>query len=134
EREEIIRGLDPDLRMRLRKAGYRVVVVPDTWFYHLPPDTYSGILKKFFRNGKGSSFIQTYRPDLIFETDEGQSAFHKKRGLFYRAFRFPLRLLDHLTHLRLIAFSALLAYLGGFIWGYIKYNIYKIAGRTPDNE
>jgi len=34
ERENILRGLDPDLRVRFRNAGYRVVLVPNTWIYH----------------------------------------------------------------------------------------------------
>ena len=31
EREDILRGLDPILRVKMRKAGYRVVLVPDNW-------------------------------------------------------------------------------------------------------
>src|SRR5207244_13552675 len=31
---QIVRGVDPELRHRLRQAGYRIAVVPASWHYH----------------------------------------------------------------------------------------------------
>lgn len=133
EREEIIRGLDPDLRARLRNTGYRVVLVPDTWFYHLPPAKFSKFIKKFYRNGQGSSFIQLFSPELIYETDTGKGKFKERRSFAYRVCRYPLRMMDDLFHFRVIAFISNLSYLAGFITGYIKYSIKKLAGKDKSN-
>ncbi|MDP8263820.1 MAG: glycosyltransferase [Candidatus Ancaeobacter aquaticus] len=123
EREEIIRGLDPDLRVRLRNAGYKIVLVPNTHFYHLPPKTFGKIIRKFFRNGMGSSYIQLFYPQYLYETDSGRGDFIVKRKFLYRILRYPLRVLDHLLHFRFVAFCTSLSYLFGFIYGYITYGI-----------
>jgi len=122
EREDIIRGLDPDLRMRLRNAGYKVVLIPQTWFYHLPPATFWKFVKKFYRNGQGSSYIQLHHPELVYETHTGKGEFVRKRSLPYRIARYPLRLLDNLAHLRFIGLAADLAYAAGCMTGYVKYS------------
>ncbi|HRZ87375.1 MAG TPA: glycosyltransferase family 2 protein [bacterium] len=127
ERENIIRGLDPDLRMRLRGAGYRVALIPHTWFYHLPPATFGKFVKKFFRNGQGSSYIQLMHPEFIYETHTGEGEFVERRGLAYRIFRYPLRLAGHLIHGRLIGFTADCAYAAGVLTGYVKYGWQKRA-------
>jgi glycosyltransferase involved in cell wall biosynthesis len=45
ETETLVTGTDTDLRDRLRKAGYRVVVVPRTWVFHPLPDRFSKVLQ-----------------------------------------------------------------------------------------
>ncbi len=55
EREDIIRGLDPDLRARLRDAGYRVVLAPNARIHHPLPKSLPALLRLFFRNGFGSA-------------------------------------------------------------------------------
>ena len=132
EREEIIRGLDPDLRVRLRNAGYRVVLVPQTWFYHLPPAGFLKFLKKFFRNGRGSSFIQVYHPELLYETDEGKGKFIENRSFTYTIFRYPIRMFNNILHLRFFAFIADIAYLSGFTTGYLKYAFSKNIIKKPE--
>lgn len=41
ENEIVPRGLDPYLRREIRRAGYRVVVIPDTYIHHLPRPAFS---------------------------------------------------------------------------------------------
>lgn len=125
EREDIIRGLDPDLRMRLRRAGYTVVLIPQTWFYHLPPATFVKFIKKFYRNGQGSSYIQIHHPELIYETHSGTGRFVEQRSFAYRIFRYPCRVLNDIIHGRFIGCIAQIAYAAGFVTGYCKY----LAGR-----
>lgn len=122
EREDIIRGLDPDLRVRFRRAGYRVVLAPDTWAYHPLPPTFRKLMRLFFRNGYGSAYAQIVRPDIVYDTDENVSAsgFVPKRSFLYRVCRFPVRLLDSLVTFQWIRLLAYTVYAIGYVQGYIS--------------
>lgn len=121
EREDLLRGLDPDLRVRLRAAGYRVVLVPQARIYHPMPAGWHALLKIFFRNGFGSAYAQKFHPESVYETDERLKdlAFRPRRSLAYRIVRFPLRLLKALGQGRLLRFSAYCSYAAGYAWGLI---------------
>jgi glycosyltransferase involved in cell wall biosynthesis len=95
EREDIVRGLDPDMRVRLRNAGYRVVLSPETRIYHPLPDGWKKLLRIFFRNGMGSAYAQKFQPDTVYETHEvlHDETFRPRTSFAYRILRFPLRLL-----------------------------------------
>lgn len=121
ERTDIVRGLDPDLRQRLRGAGYRVVLAPNACVYHPLPNNWQGLIRTFFRNGHGSAYAQKFRPELVFDTDErlGSEGFRAKRPLWFRAGRFPLRLLRALFTGQLQRFVAYGAYFCGYVWGWL---------------
>ncbi len=121
EREDLLRGLDPDLRVRLRAAGYRVVLVPQARIHHPMPAGWRALLKTFFRNGFGSAYAQKFHPESVFETDEHleDRTFRPRRPFAYRMARFPLRLLKALGQGRLLRFSAYCAYAAGYAWGLI---------------
>lgn len=89
EDEELIRGLDPVLRKKVRDAGRRVVIAADTWVYHLIPDSLPGIVKMYFRNGKGSGYAQRHYPGRVLELSDGydQGSFTERRPFAYRACR-----------------------------------------------
>jgi len=125
ERESILRGLDPDLRVRLRNAGYRIVLAPDSWVYHPLPPTLIKLIKTFFRNGIGSAYAQRYQPGLIYDTDETLELkdFKPKRSFIYRIVRFPLRLIKSLATFKFLRFIAYTVYAVGYWYGYIKYSI-----------
>ena len=119
EREDIVRGLDPDLRVRIRAAGYRVVLAPNACIHHPLPDGIVKLLRIFFRNGVGSAYAQKFRPETVYETHEvlDATAFQPRTRLIYRLARFPLRLLAAMVRgqwLRLFAYSA---YAFGYLWG-----------------
>ena len=82
EREDILRGLDPDLRVRIRKAGFRVVLAPQTWAYHPLPDSLPQFIRVFLRNGYGSAYLQLVHPEINYDTDEeaDSSGFVPKRS------------------------------------------------------
>ncbi|MBU2540542.1 MAG: hypothetical protein KJ593_01435 [Candidatus Omnitrophica bacterium] len=49
ENENLIRGTNPDLRQRLREAGYRIALVPETWAYHPAPGNFLELISVFLR-------------------------------------------------------------------------------------
>lgn len=121
ENPDIIAGTDPDLRYRVRKAGYRVCVVPNTWAYHPMPETFSKLMKVSFQKGRNSAVVRKQFPDLIFELDEGfRKDFPGKRLLVYRIFRSLMKLLKYLISWQFIGFVALIAYNIGNIYGTLK--------------
>lgn len=135
EREELVRGLDPDLRHRIRQAGFRVVLAPRCAVYHPLPPSFVGLMRTFFRNGQGSAFAQRYHPELVFETDEGldASGFRPTRPFGFRALRFPLRLLKALVTGKPLRFAAYLSYGAGFVWGYGVY-LFRPAARARGTD
>ena len=120
ERENLIRGLDPDVRVRLREAGYRVVLAPDARIHHPLPDGWRKLLKMFFRNGKGSAYAQRFQPEAVYETHEilSDRHFHPRRPLPYRLVRFPFRLLAALCTGRFLRFGGYCSYACGYAWGW----------------
>jgi len=123
ENEMIIRGLDPELRVRLRNSGYKVVIIANSWVYHLPPKSLGKLLKKFFRNGKGSAYLQLYHPNLVYETHTGRGKFVHRRSFIYRSMRYPYRLLRALFFLQFVAFLSDLSYGLGFVFGFWQYGV-----------
>lgn len=122
EREDIMRGLDPDLRERLRAAGYRVVLAPNARIYHPLPESWRKLSRQFFRNGYGSAYAQKFQPDSVYETHESLDAasFVARRPLWYRALRFPLRLLKAAVEGKSMRLAAYCAYGAGYLWGMLS--------------
>ena len=87
EDEELIRGLDPVLRKKVRDTGRRVTIIADTWIYHLIPDGFYNIIKMYYRNGRGSGYAARNFPERVLELSNGYDA-----GKFveYRPWRFRL--------------------------------------------
>jgi len=121
EREDVLRGLDPDLRVRLRAAGYRVVLVPHARIHHPLPDGWRRLLRTFFRNGFGSAHTRKFHGELAYETDEKLDAedFRPRRSTAYRYVRFPLRLIMALGRGQWLRCGAYCAYACGYVWGTI---------------
>ncbi len=122
EREDIVRGLDPDLRVRLRAAGHRVVLVPGARIYHPLPDGWRALTRTFFRNGFGSAYAQKFQPDSVYDTHEDVSSetFQPRRPLWYRAARFPIRLMRAACRgewIRLVAYGV---YAAGYAYGWAR--------------
>jgi len=120
ESELIPRGLDPHLRHKIRQAGYRVVVIPNTWIHHLLPNSLWKILKQHFKNGKISAYCNKFYPELVYDLSTTHTnKFVKKPGWTYRILRYIGRLLSALFLFKWIWFSVEISNLLGFIWGYI---------------
>lgn len=119
EREDLIRGLDPDLRVRLRAAGYRVVLAPEARIYHPLPDGWPYLLRMFFRNGFGSAYARKFHPDCVYETHEAleDTGFQPRTAFVFRLVRFPMRLVRALAKGQWMRFAAYCAYACGYAWG-----------------
>jgi len=131
ERENIIRGLDPDLRVRIRNQGSRVVLVPQTWAYHPFPNSIFKFIRLFFRNGSGAAYIQLFHPEMNFDTDEKLESenFVAKRSFFYRLCRYPVRLVKSLITLQWIRFLGYFVYIFGYLTGFIKFSFLRLLNR-----
>lgn len=121
ERDDIIRGLDPDLRVRMRAAGYRVVLVPGARIYHPLPEGWRRLTRIFFRNGYGSAYSQRFQPDSVYETHEKlhEGDFTARTTLAYRVIRFPLRLIRALVTGQFMRLAAYTSYGFGYLWGFL---------------
>ncbi|MFQ5886331.1 MAG: glycosyltransferase [Anaerolineae bacterium] len=53
--EELVRGVDTEFFVRLRRLGYRFILVPNTWVWHPAPPTLGALLRKHFLYGVGHS-------------------------------------------------------------------------------
>ncbi len=122
EREDLIRGLDPDLRVRLRAAGYRVVLAPHARIYHPMPESWNKLLRIFFRNGFGSAYAQKYQPDSVYDTHEtlDSASFQPKVSFARRVARFPVRLLKALFEGKWLRLAAYISYAFGYAWGLLR--------------
>ncbi|MBI4707534.1 MAG: methyltransferase domain-containing protein [Candidatus Omnitrophica bacterium] len=127
ERENILRGLDPDLRFRMRQKGYKTVLAPNTWVYHPLPGSIGKLAKTFFRNGLGSAYCLKYQPQLIYDTDEALelNSFKPKVPFFVRIFRFPLRIVKAIFEFKFLRALAYFVYALGFGYGIVKYSFNK---------
>lgn len=119
EREDLLRGLDPDLRVRIREAGYRVVLAPQARIHHPLPASWRKLLRIFFRNGFGSAYAWKFKPDSVYETHESLHVkdFQPRTTLPYRLARYPLRLLKALADFQFMRFGAYCSYALGYGWG-----------------
>ena len=134
EREDLLRGLDPDLRFRIRSAGYRVVLAPHARIYHPLPDGIHKLLRTFFRNGFGSAYARRFRPESVYETHEsvGMDGFQPQRTFLYRLARFPLRLALALARGHMLRFAAYAAYACGYLWGMFTAREIRVATQRSE--
>lgn len=115
EHEHLPRGTDPELRARLRALGYRVVLAPQTWAYHPPPDSWRTLLRTYFRNGFGSRYVADQFPEGTLPTATGHGAAPHDAGTFGRAVRFASRMAIALARGQFIRLVAHAAYAAGYL-------------------
>lgn len=130
EDEELVRGLDPIIRRGVRDLGLRVVVAPKTWFYHRPPRSASGLLRMYFRNGRGSGLATRRFPDRVLELGAGTEGetFPVQRSLSYRVTRKICRIGRGLVSGEWILLSTDLAYTAGFLAEYLRISAPPLSG------
>ncbi len=120
ENEMIPRGLDPYLREEFRKAGKRVVVVPDVLYHHLPPTTFPRAIRQFLRNGKMAAYCNRNYPQWVIETPDDHSAeFPTRRPFMFRVIRHAVKLakkirLNHWVYV-ILTFSYFVGYGKGLL-------------------
>ena len=121
ENENLIYGDDPDLRYRVRQAGYKIIIVPHTWIYHPPPSNLISFLRVAFQRGKGAAHDFLHFPELTYETPVADSSanFVPRRSFLYRLYRYVLQNLKSVISLRFIFLSVRITYGLGYILGYL---------------
>jgi glycosyltransferase involved in cell wall biosynthesis len=120
EHELIPRGLDPYLRAEVRRLGYRVVVVPDTWIHHLLPATLRGILRQYYRNGVGAAYVKKFYPGWVIEQAEAHGEpVREQTSLPSRALRYLGRIGGAALSGRWVYLGTLGGYALGYAWGLV---------------
>ncbi|MBN1863517.1 MAG: glycosyltransferase [Victivallales bacterium] len=118
ENPDIVSGTDPDLRHRVRRAGYRVCVVPQCWAYHPMPETFAKFAKMAFNKGKNSAIVRKTHPEMILELDWGdKKEFKAHRGLLYRVLRLCFLMGLSLVTFQFFLFIYLVVGALGNVWG-----------------
>lgn len=116
EHDALVRGTDPDLRDRVRRAGRRVAVAPRTWAFHPPPADLGALLRWAWRGGRGSAWVRRHHPELAFDTPDGPfRGCAPVRGPAYRVGRFVVRLVRSVLAARCLAVASDLAYAAGYL-------------------
>jgi GT2 family glycosyltransferase len=69
--DKILRGVDPELRHRVRQAGYRVAVVPNAWHYHPMPASLRALVRMAWRDGAASAYARKHYPETILINPDG---------------------------------------------------------------
>jgi hypothetical protein len=121
EDEDLVRGLDPLVRYKFRKAGYRVAIVAGAWISHPLPDDLGSIARIYFRNGRGSAFAQRTAPERIYELTDGFDGarggqFTEQRPLWFRALRYFGRMYLAVLGLKVVRLTTDFSYLAGYAW------------------
>lgn len=122
EDEDLIRGLDPVLRHKVRQAGLRVVIAPDSPISHPLPDRLTDVLRMYYRNGRGSAFAQKHYPERIYSLSDGYcgNQFRAKVPFLRRVASYPWRLVRSVLRLHWIRLGTELAYGLGFVAEYFR--------------
>jgi len=113
--DTLIRGVDPEFRERVRQAGYKIMIVPHSWFYHPIPGSFNQLMRFGFRNGWASAYGQRVYPELVFETPEQHIGDRVRTHSFgVRVLRSLLRFAKNLVTLQWIQVSSDIAYFVGY--------------------
>jgi hypothetical protein len=119
ENEWIPRGLDPYLRQAFRRAGARIVVIPEAWIHHLPPAGFRALLRQFWRNGVQSAYCAKQFPQWVIETPERHvGRFEEQVPAPRRALRYAGRLGQALVRGHGVYLATLLVYAAAYVWGW----------------
>ena len=123
ENKDLITGTDDDLRQRLHRAGYRVVVVPNTWAYHLMPGTMGQIINASFRKGIGAAYaLKRHREIFGLPTVLKRYKLRTEEGtLLYTTMAALLKSTINLLTLKPIQFLVELFTGMGYVFGWFRY-------------
>lgn len=120
ENENLVRGTDPDLRLRIREAGYRVALAPLCWIYHPMPKNLVKFVKMYFRNGAGSAWVFTHFPEFaIHDAEDHLTPFKPKTTFTYRIMWSFWEMFKALVTFKFFYFIARISYAFGYLMGYV---------------
>jgi GT2 family glycosyltransferase len=90
--EDLVRGVDSELFVRVRQAGHRIVLAPHTWAYHPAPATLGRLLAKHFWYGVG------YAQEVQRHPQRAAGRAHPARHLAVRTAFLPLHVFLPYSH------------------------------------
>ncbi|MGE4157760.1 MAG: GNAT family N-acetyltransferase [Planctomycetota bacterium] len=122
EDEELVRGLDPVLRKKVRDRGKRVAILAGTRVAHLVPDSLGALVRMYRRNGRGSAFASRFFPGRVLELTDGfdGGSFVETRPLGYRVQRRMRGFMADLWHGRWLSLSCQAGYVTGWVEGFLE--------------
>lgn len=124
ESDDLIRGTDVDLNMRIKARGYKVAVVPNTWVYHLVPPNVLQLAKEAFDCGLGSAYAARQRPGIfgVPQIQFGNHTIKIKIGLLlYKIINSLIKLLLYILTLRSVYFLFYFFHTLGYIKGWVQF-------------
>lgn len=128
--EYIPRGQDPEFSYRLRRNGYRTVLVPQAWCYHPVPKNVKELARLHFRNGKATAFVDKYYPELNIDLDPKGVVYPSEyRNRVYRGLRFARSFFSACISGKILLVTAKLTYILGYGYGILTNTILNIARR-----
>lgn len=120
ESDWLLAGTDPDLRYRVRKAGFRIVVVPQTWAYHPAPESFRSLVRFAFKKGSYSAWQYQFARDLMYDCPDGHTGeFAAQTTLAYRVIRKGCRALKEIVAFRPLGLLYDMSYVSGYLHGLI---------------
>lgn len=124
--EDIIRGEDSELSLRLNKSGYRIILAANTWCYHPAPGNMRQLVKMNFRNGAGAAFVDTFYPELNIDVHpKCIDKFSDRKTIPERIIRFLFSGFMAVIRMRKLLILSKIFYLSGYIYGIFQYRISK---------
>ncbi|MDO8137899.1 MAG: glycosyltransferase [Candidatus Brocadiales bacterium] len=124
ESDDLITGTDDDLRQRLHRAGYRVVIVPETWVYRLIEADFSGILRKSFKMGLGSAYTYKVHPEIFGHPRVKLLNYQLKTALgtlLYKLVASVFKIPIYLLGLQPLRALLVIPWTAGFLYGWLKF-------------
>lgn len=116
----LLRGTDPDLRYKVNKAGYRIVVVPNTKSYHPLPENWNKFWSYHWKCGFDTALVFRRHKDKIVDISHGvEPVTDYLIPTWQRTIRFLSRTIGSLLQIKWLLFVSYLAYGGGFLWGLV---------------
>lgn len=124
--EQIIRGEDSLISFEIKKRGYRVVLIADTWCYHPQPRNMREIVKMNFRNGNGVAFVDMFYPQLNIDVNpEGIMYDAERQNKLQRIKRFINSFFKAVFKLKFLMIISKITYAVGYFFGLLKYKFFK---------
>lgn len=121
ESDWLLAGTDPDLRHRVRQAGFQVVVIPQTWAYHPAPHDMRSLLSYAYKKGGFTAWQYRFARDLMYDCPDGHTGdFQATTSLPFRIARKGLNMIREVIFLRPLGLIYDLAYSVGYAVGLLR--------------
>ncbi|MFH1640677.1 MAG: glycosyltransferase, partial [Candidatus Omnitrophota bacterium] len=128
--EEMIRGEDSELSLRVKRSGKKIILAPQAVCYHHQPSSISRLIKTQMRNGVGVSFVDTYFPYLNIDVAPDRFDYDlRRKGFFERLFRYVTSLYLAMIKGKVLLLFSKMIYAASYIYGRIKFSFQKILQR-----